>query len=725
ALEKDRELRFQHASEMRSELLRLRRDSESGSGARAPSSGVVADDNTVARFLTPVPSHAAPGAGTTEVQVPLAGRANFWKIALPALLVLVLLPSALYLRARRSRPLTDRDTIVLADFSNSTGDPVFDDTLKTALGISLRQSPFLNVLSDTKAAQTLQLMTRAADTKLTPEVARELCQRVGGKAYLSGSIASLGSSYVLGLKAVSCINGDTLAQKQVTAASKEAVLDTLGETASGLRGELGESLATVQRFDVPLAQATTASLEALKAYSLGRKAEYEKGTEAISYFEHAIQLDPNFAMAYWEAGNIYSSRGEPGKASGYLSRAFQLRERTNEREKLHITVLYYLDVTGELEKAAEIFREHIENYPREYAAYENLGIVYADQGQYEKALEVTRQGLRLEPNAVAGYDGVANCTLALHRFDETRQVIHEVQARKLDDFIVHDALYILAFFEANSAAMAEQQQWFASHAGYQDWGAALASDTEAYGGHLGTARKLTKRAVDAAIREDSRENGAIWQAIAAQREVAFGNAAEGRQKAAEALQLSPASSGAEAEAALAFAMGGESARAESLALDLGKRFPLNTQMQALWLPAIQAQLALEKKDPPAALTALQAASAIELGSIPFVSNLSCLYPTYVRGTSYLSAGKGAAAAAEFQKIIDHSGIVGNCWTGALAQLGAARADAVEARTLQGADADAARVRALAAYKDFLTLWKDADPDIPIFKEAKAEYAKLQ
>ena len=319
---------------------------------------------------------------------------------------------------------------------------------------------------------------------------------------------------------------------------------------------------------------------------------------------------------------------------------------------------------------------------------------------------------------------LGNSLISLQRFDETRQIIHEAQARKLDDFPLHNALYALAFLGSDSAAMAEQQQWFAGKP-EENFGLALASDTEAYGGHLGKARELTKRAVDSAIRADSKENGAIWQENAAIAQAAYGNPAEARQSAAEGLKLVPASQGVEVEAALAFAMAGDTARAESMAQDLGKRFPLDTQMQSLWLPAIQAQLALDKKNPAAALTALQAASPIELGQIGFVANISCLYHVYVRGEAYLAAGQGKEAAAEFQKIIDHSGIVWNCWTGALAHLGVARANALQARSSSGADADLARSRALAAYKEFLALWKDADADIPILKEAKSEYAKLQ
>jgi tetratricopeptide (TPR) repeat protein len=295
----------------------------------------------------------------------------------------------------------------------------------------------------------------------------------------------------------------------------------------------------------------------------------------------------------------------------------------------------------------------------------------------------------------------------------------------MDDFGLHQTLYALAFLGADSAAMAEQQQWFAGKPEFENFGLALASDTEAYGGHLGKARELTKRAVDSATRADSKETGAIWQANAALQQAAYGDATEARQSAAQALKLAPTSQGAEAEAALAFAMAGDTVRAENLAGDLGKRFPLDTQMQSLWLVAIQAQLALDKKNPAAALNAVQASTPIELGGIQFVNNTSCLYHVYTHGEAYLAAGQGRAAVAEFQKILEHSGIVWNCWTGALAHLGVARANALEARTSQGADADAARVRALAAYSDFLALWKNADPDIPILKQAKAEYAKLQ
>jgi DNA-binding winged helix-turn-helix (wHTH) protein/tetratricopeptide (TPR) repeat protein len=622
--------------------------------------------------------------------------------------------------------LTDKDTIVLADFANSTGDVIFDDTLKTALDVSLRQSPFLNVLSDSEAAKTLQLMTRPAGTKLTPEITRELCLRSSSKVYIAGSIGSLGSEYVLALKAVNCQNGDILAEEQSTAASKEKVLDALGEAASKLRGKLGESLATVQKFDVPLEQATTSSLEALKAYSLGMNVESEKGIAAsLPYFQRAIEVDPSFAAGYWAVGNKYASLSQLGRAREYYVKAFQLRKNASERERLVIAGGYYRNATGELGRAAETYEAEVESYPRDAVTYGHLGLLFAEEGQYEKAAETLRHAVRLDPERVTFYEDLAGAELALQHLDEARQILHEAQARKIDDFPVHEILYFLAYLNSDSEGVAEQQRWFAAEPEYEGFGLAFTSDNEAYTGHLGKARELTKQAVASAVRADNKENGAIWQANAALAQAAYGNHAEARQAATLALKMAPASPGSESEAALALAMAGDTARAEWLAQDLGKRFPLDTQMQSLWLPAIDAMLALDKGNPAFALNAQQSASPIELGNILFENSASCLYHVYVHGEAYLAAGQGNAAAAEFQKILDHSGIVMNCWTGALAHLGIARANALQARTSQGPDADAARVRALTAYKDFLTLWKDADPGVPILKQAKAEYAKLQ
>jgi DNA-binding winged helix-turn-helix (wHTH) protein len=689
------------------------------------SSGVIFQQQTIRTGVITTEAQLSSRAGAlpaaSAVRIP-----QLWQIAIPLLLIASVVGGGLYYRSRQGKRLTEKDTIVLADFVNRTGDAIFDDTLKTALNISLRQSPFLNVLPDSQVAKTLQLMTRPAGTKLAPEVARELCQRSGSKAYLAGAIGSLGSQYVLGLKAVNCQSGDTLAEEQVTATAKEKVLDVLGEAASKLRSELGESLATVQKFDVPLAEATTSSLEALKAFSLGGKAYYEKGVaQALLYHQRAIALDPNFAMAYRAVGLDYAHLGETGRTSEYVAKAFQLREHASEREKLAITANYYHNVTRELDKAAQVYRDQIESYPQELAAYNGLGLEYAAQGQYEKAAAIAKQGRALAPDIPTWNENLSTATLALQRFDEMQQISDDARARKSPDVILHAATYALAFVRSDSAGMAEEQQWFASQRGLENFGLTLLSDTEAYGGHLAKARELTRQSLDLAVQSDNKESAAIELAIAAQREVAYGNSAEARQSAPAALKLSPASQGAESEAALAFAMAGDTKRAESLAQDLGKRFPLDTQVQSLWLPVIRAQVALDQNNPASALNALQASSLIELGNIPFVSNISCLYPTYVRGQAYLAAGKSTAAAAEFQKILDHSGIVWNCWTGALAHLGVARANARQSRTSQGADANAARVRALAAYQDFLVLWKDADPGIPVLEEAKAEYAKLQ
>ena len=720
ALEKDRNLRYQNAADMQTDLQRLKRDLETGQGRAAMISGTI--PAVLARPTATSGSQSGSAPAIATAAPPSRDRAIIF-----GLVIIALIAGFLYWRSHRKVHLTEKDTVVLDDFANSTGDAIFDDTLKTALNVSLRQSPFLNVLSDSEVAKTLQQTTRPADTKLTPELAREICQRAGSKAYIDGAIGSLGSKYVLELKAVNCESGDLLAEEQVTAASKEKVLDTLGEAASKLRGELGESLITVQKLDVPLSEATTSSLEALKAYSLGVKAAREQGVAAaLPHDQRAIELDPNFALGYRSVGSDYSDLLEPERASEYFTKAFELREHASQRERAAINADYYDRVTGELDKAAKAYREWIESYPRDFSAHGNLGIVYSEQGQHEKAADEYRESLRLLGDNVATYADLVNAMLALQRLEEAQQIIHQAQAKKLDDPVLHNALYALAFLHADSPAMAEQQQWFAVQPEVEHLGLSLASDTEAYAGHLGRAHELTKQSLDAAIRADSKESGAIWQGNAALREAAFGNAPAAKQAAAVGLKLAPTSQGVHVEAALAFAMAGDAARADSLAQDLNKRFPLDTQMQLLWLPAIRAELALNRKSPAEALNSLQAAGPpIELGQIAFLANNSCLYPTYIRGGAYLAAGQGKEAAAEFQRILDHSGIVWNCWTGALAHLGVARANALQSRTSQGADADAARVRALAAYKDFLALWKDADPDIPILKQAKAEYAKLQ
>lgn len=676
---------------------------------------------------------AEPSPARTEVPPPLQPppipqpRSRAPWVAVAAVVVLAAILALVLIKGHHSvSALNEKDSIIVADFSNGTGDPVFEDTLKTGLTIALDQSPFLNVLPEGRVAKTLKLMTKPANTKLTADVAREVCLRTGSKAYVAGSITSLGTDYVLALKAVDCQTGETLGQQQLTAERKEKVLNALGKAAANLRSQLGESLATVQRFDAPLAEVTTPSLEALQAYTQAGKAGRERGPEAaVVYYQRAIEIDPNFARAYAAIGNAYESLSEMGRAAEYYTKAFELRDHASEREKLVIAGRYYQDVTGELDKAARTYEQVLQSYPRDVVVVD-LANIYAAEGKYDEAVEVLHQLQKVAPDRVAVYSNLANDFLALQRFDEARQVIQQAQARKWENLTFHSALYALSFLKADAAGMAQQQQWFAAKPDVAHFGLSLASDTEAYAGHLSKGRALTTQAVNFAIQADSKENAAIWWENAALREAAFGNREEAKRDAAEGLKLAPDRQDVQVAAALAYAIAGDTTRTRPLAEALSQQYPLDTQMQSLWLPAIQAQLALNQKDPSAAVDALQKASPpIEYGQIAFLANISCLPWTYIRGQGYLASGNAAAAAAEFQKITDHSGIVWNCWTGALARLGVARANALQASQSQGADADAARVRALAAYKDFLGLWKDADPDIPIYKQAKAEYTQLQ
>jgi eukaryotic-like serine/threonine-protein kinase len=691
ALEKDRNLRYQHASDMRAELERLKRDTETGR-VLAASSGSVP---------------AAPASGTH------AAKRNFWKIAAPSVAVVIaLIAGGLYYRSHRAKPLTDKDTIILADFDNRTGDAVFDDTLKTALGVSLNQSPFLNVLSDNKVAATLKRMTRPPDTRLTPDVAREVCQRADSKAYIAGSIASLGSQYVLGLKVVNCLSGDVLAQEQATAAGKEKVLDALGEAASKLRGELGESLATVQKFDVPLAEATTTSLEALKAYNMGKTIWYEKGSApSIPFYKRAIELDPSFVAAYALLSQRYADLGQPSLALEYATKAYQLRDRVSEREKL-VTSAIYFSATGEIEKQAQTYELWEASYPRDAAQIsESLGNIYLEMGQHDKALAKYQEGIRLAPNLIS-YTNLGGAYLCLDRLGEAKSTLDEALAHKLDAGSVRENLYILAFLQGDSAGMEQQLAWGAGKPGDEDLLLSMQSDTEAYYGRMTKARDVSRRATESAVRADAKETAAFWQVNAALREAELGHAALAKQGVAAALALAPGRD-VKTVAALTLARIGEAPRAKALAEELEKDYPTNTLLKLYWLPTINASIEISKGNSSRAIVDLEPAAPYELGvGGAFVGSL---YPAYVRGQAYLSAHNGTAAAAEFQKLLDHRGIVSNFVTGTLAHLQIGRAYAMQGDT----------EKARAAYKDFLTLWKDADPDIPILKEAKAEYAKMQ
>jgi serine/threonine protein kinase len=714
-LEKDRDLRYQHASDMRADLKRLKREVES-SGTSAVAAEDKAESGTAASGVKREPSgKSLTTASSGTSAAPSAPRSKLiWMIA--ALVVVIAAGAAGYYYTHRPTPkLTEKDTIVVGDFANSTGDAVFDDALKQALSVSLRQSPFLNVLSDEKVAATLKLMTKPVNTPLTPEVARELCQRADSKAYIAGSIANLGSQFVVGLKAVNCLNGDTLAQEQATASGKEKVLDVLGEAAGKLRGQLGESLASVKKFDAPLAQETTPSLEALKTYGIARKIEGEKGSAAaLPFFQHAIDLDPNFASAIEGVGIMYGNVGQPTRGNEYLSKAFGLRDRASEREKLHITSMYYMATTGELDKGVETFREWAENYPRDDTAFTNLSALYGSEGKMEQGVEQARAGLRLNPDNVIAAENLLTGLVGLGRFDEARQVYQQAMARKLDDDTLHVVLYGLVFVERNPKGMAEQAAWFEGRPELQHEILALEADTEAYAGHVAKARELTRHAIDAAVRADNKESAAVWQLLSAWREAAFGNIEEAKREATAGLALAPDSRDVRQLSALVLARTGEPVKARAVAQELAKRYPLHSLVQGYWLPTIQAQLALNAKDAAGAITQLRNPTNFEYSFTVSSGNNSCLYSVYLRGEAYLAAGQ-EGAAAEFQKIIDHPGVVWNCATGALAHLELGRAYALAG--------DKAKAR--AAYQDFLTLWEDADADVPVLKEAKAEFGKLQ
>jgi DNA-binding winged helix-turn-helix (wHTH) protein/tetratricopeptide (TPR) repeat protein len=704
------------------ELVTQKRDTELGRSA-SMSSGSAAVEREVGSHVTPQPpfsqSSPLPGVPSSSTGVKVAEvtgtSGRLWKLLIPATAILVAaIGGWFYFRSHRTATaLTEKDTIVLADFDNKTGDAVFDDTLKTALNVSLRQSPFLNVLSDSEVAKTLQEMTRPASTKLTSEVTRELCQRAGSKAYLAGTIGSLGSQYVLGLKAVNCQTGDTLAEKQVTAASKEKVLDALGQAASKLRGELGESLSSVQKYETPVADATTSSLEALKAYSLGQRTRFAKGeTAALPFFKRAVELDPKFALAYRAMAVAYSDGNEIGRAAEYSRKAHDLREKVSERERFSIDGFYYLVATGELEKAAQTYELWKQTYPRDSIPYSNLGYIYVSLGNYEKALEESREALRLEPNNAISYLNVGGGYTSLNRLDEAEVAYKQAEELRLESEILLLGRYQLAFLKGDAPKMAQLASAAMGEQGTEDLLLAAQADTEGWYGKLKNAHELTRRAMNSAQHNDAKESAASYQAAAALREVESGNQEQARADANAALKLAP-NRDVRVVAAQALARAGDTTATERLVAELDKTFPLDTLVQRYWLPTIRAAVALERKDPNRAIELLKDTSTIELGQAPSRLNIF-LCPAYIRGEAYLMLHDGNRATAEFQKFIDHRGVVVNFPWGALARLELARAYAMQGDT----------AKAKAAYQDFLTLWKDADPDVPILIAAKAEYAKL-
>jgi len=724
ALEKDRNLRYQHASDMKSELQRLKRDTDTGRVSAASSGPVAAPRDTGSQPVAqqPVPSSgsvpaAASSAAVRVAEVPVTGSKKLWKVLVPAAVVVVaaLVAGGLYFRSRHAAPLTEKDTVVLADFTNTTGDAVFDGTLRQGLSSQLEQSPFLNLLSDERVAQTLALMAQPKDARFTRELAREVCQRTASAASIEGSISSLGSQYVVGLKAVNCRSGDVLANEQATANGKEQVLKELGEAATKMRVKLGESLASVQRYDAPAENVTTPSLEALQAYSLGYQAQMVKrdNAAAIPLLLRAVSLDSNFAMAYARLGTNYGNLGQTARAAENTRKAYELRERVSEREKLYITSHYEDYVTGNIEAARKAYELWAQTYPRDAIPPGNLSAINGALGDYDKALAAAQEALKLDPGSGLSYTNLVAAYSNVNRLDEARATAQEAQAHNLDNPANHQILYSIDFLQHNAAGMDREAAGLMGKPGFEDVMLYGESDTAAYGGRFSKARELTRRASESAQRADEKETAAGYQAESAMREALVGNMSLARRQAQAALTLSTGRD-AEAVSAIALGLAGDAAQATRLAADLANRFPEDTIVQFSYLPTIHAATALQGGSASKAIEALVPVAPYELGTAVGSFNYA-LYPVYLRGEAYLAAHQGSAAAIEFQKILDHPSIVGNEPIGALAHLGLARA-----YTLSG---DTAKAR--TAYQDFLKLWKDADPGIPILVAAKSEYAKLK
>jgi eukaryotic-like serine/threonine-protein kinase len=677
------------------------------------------------RFITPVPRTTGPigkEAETTPVAAPApveSARPKSWRWAIALLLFLLIASGAgtfLFL-ARGRRVFTAKDTVVLADFANLTGDPVFDDTLRQGMAIELEQSPFLKLVSEERIHQTLGLMGQPPNAKLTPAIARELCQREGSTAVLDGSISQIGAQYLLTLKAIDCANGESLASTETRATDKNHVLEALGKTASVIRQRLGESLSAVQKFNTPLEQATTPSLDALKALSSGRRVWFVEGeTGAIPFYKRAIELDPNFALAYAWLGIAYTTLGEPSIGADYTRRAYELRERTSEPEKYFISAVFHKEVTGDIEKAQQSCKLWKQDYPRSDMPHTYLaGAIYPIIGQYEKASEEAKEAITLKPDSPISYAFLMFADIALLRLDEAKTAYEQAQQNKLHSPLYSPALYQIAFLQNDAAGMARQVAESAGQPGAEDELLSLEADTAAYSGRLREARQFSRRAMNSAELAGGKEAAATYLALSALREALFGNTEEARKLATLATQRS---TGRDVQygTALALAYAGDDRRAQALTADLAKRFPEDTIVQFNYLPTLQARHEVTQGKTAEAMERLSAATRYELGqSTESTYGWTALYPVFVRGEVYLAARKGREAAVEFQKILDHRGVVVNQPIGALAHLQIGRAYAMQGET----------GKAKAAYQNFLTLWKDADPDISVLKQAKAEYAKLQ
>jgi serine/threonine protein kinase/tetratricopeptide (TPR) repeat protein len=726
ALEKERDMRYQHASEMRIDLKRLQRETQSSRMPIASASGTTpaaSDEHHTPPSGTS--ASTAPPSGTTTLPpgssgaIPLvpaaaSSKRGLWLGIGIAVFVALAIAGAMHFRSQPkiATPLTEKDTVVLADFTNNTGDPVFDETLKQALAAQLEQSPFLNILSDRRITETLQLMGRNPKERITVDMAREICIRTGTKAMLAGSVSKIGTQYLVGLQATSCANGDDLAKEQVEATNKEDVVKALDKAATSLRAKLGESLASVQKFDVPI-EATTPSLEALKTFSMGVTTLREKGeAEAIPFFRRSIELDPNFAVAYASMGMAYGNLGQSGLAAKNIERAYELRDHVSEREKYRISALYYQNVTGELEKSAQTYELWAQSYPNDMVPHSNLGTNYSFLGQYEKSFDELSKAIALEPNAINHYGNLGMVEIDLNRFDDAKATLAKARARNLDGGWLRQVMYLDAFLNNDPRGMEEQVTWAAGKPGDEDVLLSAQSDTEAYYGRLAKARDFSRRAVDSAVRADSKETAAMWRVNSALREAEFGNLARAKQDISAALALAPARD-VKVLSALALARIGDAAQSRSLLAELEKSDANNTVFKLYWFPAVRSAIDLDAGTADTAIVDLEAATPYELGT-PSQFALGTMYPVYLRGLAYLKSAKNAEATTEFQKFIDHRGVVVNFPLGALARLQLARAYA----------AAGDNVKAKAAYQDFFSLWKDADPDIPILKEAHAAAAKL-